>query len=346
MRDPLQWSFPLGRLFGAAVRVHVTLPVVLLGLYLKALSDFAKIQPPVEGVPSAAAAVMGLLLLSILLHEYGHVFAARLVGGDCEEVLLWPLGGLAFCDLPPSPRAHLLTALGGPLVNLALCVLSASLLIGHYAWPPLNPFTSGFFFPKLSNWHTGGEIEATWYLMLAARLFVINWMLFLLNLLPAFPLDGGRMLHAILWSRGDEREATGTTAYVGFAVMLILCVVSIALNEVLLFALSLFVYVNCRLLLIQVETGADETSYGSEFGAGSERESSTTRRPAKANPIQRWLRKRAARRAQLEQQQRESEEGRMDQLLDKVQRSGLQSLTEEERRFLNRVSARYRNNQS
>lgn len=346
MRDPLQWSFPLGRLFGAAVRVHVTLPIVLLGLYLKALSDFAKVQPPVAGVAGAAAAVIGLMVLSILLHEYGHVFAARLVGGDCEEVLLWPLGGLAYCDLPPSPRAHLLTALAGPLVNLGLCVLSAAFLVGHHAWPPLNPFTSGLYFPRLVNWSTGGDVAATWSLMLAARLFAINWLLFWLNLLPAFPLDGGRMLHAVLWARGDEREATGTTAYVGFAVMLVLCVVSIALNEVLLFALALFIYVNCRQLLIQVETGGEDTAYGSEFGAGAERESPPARRPAKTNPIQRWLQKRAARRALQEQQQRESEENRMDQLLDKVQQSGLQSLTDEERRFLNRVSARYRNNQS
>src|SRR5262245_25492903 len=125
MREPMYWSFPIGRLFGAAVRVHITLPVVLLGLFLKAQRDNAKLAAPIEGMPAIAGVVLGLLFLSILLHEFGHVFAARSVGGDCEEVMLWPLGGLAFCELPPAPRAHFLTALAGPMVNLALCVLSA-----------------------------------------------------------------------------------------------------------------------------------------------------------------------------------------------------------------------------
>ena len=70
----------------------------------------------------------GLLFLSILLHEFGHCFAARSVDGDATEMLLWPLGGLAYCDVPHTPRANLITALGGPAVNLALCVLAGGAL--------------------------------------------------------------------------------------------------------------------------------------------------------------------------------------------------------------------------
>ena len=103
MREPLSWSLPLGRMFNVLVRMHVMLPLVMLGAYLKVVSE--KTAPPDIGV--AAAAVLGLMFLSILLHEFGHVFAARAVGGDCEEVILWPLGGLAMCDLPHAPRAHL-----------------------------------------------------------------------------------------------------------------------------------------------------------------------------------------------------------------------------------------------
>ena len=75
--------------------------------------------------PRSWLVMCGLLFLSILLHEFGHCFAARSVDGDATEVLLWPLGGLAYCDVPHTPRANLITALGGPAVNLGLCVMAA-----------------------------------------------------------------------------------------------------------------------------------------------------------------------------------------------------------------------------
>src|SRR5204863_6192817 len=85
---------------------------------------------------------------------------------------------------------------------------------------------------------------------LAAQLFWINWMLLLINLLPGFPLDGGRMLQAVLWMKGDYRQAMATAAYAGFAVMLLLGIYAIMANEVLAFALALFVYVSCKQQLI------------------------------------------------------------------------------------------------
>src|SRR5689334_12981017 len=105
MRDPITWSFPLGRMFGIDIRVHIMLPLVMLGLLLRAVTK--------DNVPLLEAVVLLLLVfISILLHEFGHCFAARSVDGDASEVLLWPLGGLAFCDLPHTPRAHLITAMG------------------------------------------------------------------------------------------------------------------------------------------------------------------------------------------------------------------------------------------
>jgi stage IV sporulation protein FB len=337
MREPMQWSFPVGRLFEATVRVHVMLPVVLLGLYLKALKDLQD----TPGAPLAIAAVMAILFFSILLHEFGHVFAARAVGGDCEEVVLWPLGGLAMCELPSSPRAHFLTALAGPLVNLMLCVLSAAFLIGQSIWPPLNPLTNHMIYPNIINWQTGVGADATWYQMLAARVFLWNWMLFLLNLLPAYPLDGGRMLHSVLWARSDDRTAAGTSAYVGFGVMLVMLIIAIYQDAVLLFMLAVFIYLNCRQMVMYAE-GLDEGGFGVDM---ADAESSRQRKP-KPNFLQRWRQQRAARIAQQEREDRETEERRLDELLDKVQRLGKQSLSPEEERFLTRVSARYRNNRS
>src|SRR5262245_27779832 len=136
MRDPMTWSFPLGRLFGVNVRVHVTLPVVVIGLILKAASDPER----PAGLWLDATILMLILFVSILMHEFGHCFAARAVEGEASEVLLWPLGGLAVCDLPHAPRAHLVTALGGPAMNVVLCLAAGGALAFAGFVPPLNPF--------------------------------------------------------------------------------------------------------------------------------------------------------------------------------------------------------------
>ncbi|MBX7105392.1 MAG: site-2 protease family protein [Gemmataceae bacterium] len=340
MREPMQWTLPVGRLFEVGVRVHILLPIVFLGVGLKqwkALGD-------TPGAATAILAVAGLTFFSILLHEFGHVFAARAVGGDCDEVVLWPLGGLAMCDLPHSPRAHLITAVAGPFVNLGLCILTAAFLAGQMVVPPANLFETNPFFPPLYNWSLEKNVDA-WYILLAGRLFWINWALFFFNLLPAFPMDFGRVLHALLWARSDETSAAGSTAYIGFGVMLVMCVVAIYFDSVLLLGLTAFIYVNCRALVVRAETGVDEVG-GFDPSSDPDEPSPTRVRKPRPGWLQRWRQERAARIAHQEQEDRQREENRLDELLEKVQRLGKQSLTAEEERFLTRVSTRYRNNKS
>jgi stage IV sporulation protein FB len=395
MRDPMTWSFPLGRMFGIAVRVHVLLPLVMLGLILRALTHEGSTVSLGE-----AGLMMVLLFVAVLLHEFGHCFAARSVDGDASEVLLWPLGGLAYCDLPHTPRAHLITALGGPAVNLVLCVVAAGALAFAQLAPPLNPLAAPFQ-PELYSWQyhsalrlekappkatqpsgdekgkdkkadagpaaadrvgaaqvTSSQVTAPptpslvpWQVV-AAQLFWVNWFLLLINtLLPGFPLDGGRVLQAILWARSDYRQATSAACYAGFVVMLVIGVFAIVANEVMAFALCLFVYMNCRQQLILLETGGEDAPFGYDFSQGytsleGTQPPATTPRRKRPNWFQRWRQQRAARRAQREQESREAEERRMDELLAKVQQDGIQSLTDEERRFLTRVSARYRGGKS
>jgi Zn-dependent protease len=384
MRDPITWSFPLGRMFGINVRVHVFLPLVMLGLILRVLTKEGSTVTLIE-----ATLLMALLFLTILLHEFGHCFAARSVDGDASEVLLWPLGGLAYCDLPHTPRAHLITAIGGPAVNVLLCVVAGGALAFASLMPPLHPFEAPFKVEALKNWRTGeyattapaarsaadaasklqepldairpippgprvpavapGQVLESWH-QVAAKLFWVNWFLLLINLLPGFPLDGGRMLQAVLWWRSDYRQSMATAAYAGFIVMLIVAVVAVVRDDVLAFALAMFVYVSCKQQLILLETGGEDAAFGYDFSQGY---TSLEGLPAAAPPkrprpnfIQRWRQRRAARRAQRELEQRESDDRRMDELLEKVQRDGIRSLTDEERRFMARVSARYRGGKS
>src|SRR4051794_13843476 len=125
MRDPFSWSFPIGRLFGITIKVHILFPLVVLGLILRPVfMDGSK-----AGIWIDASMVMALLFLTVLLHEFGHCFMGRWVGGEANEVLLWPLGGLAAVDVPHSARANFLTAAGGPLVNVLICALAGSAMI-------------------------------------------------------------------------------------------------------------------------------------------------------------------------------------------------------------------------
>src|ERR671938_109394 len=105
MRDPLTWSFPVGRLFGINIRVHLFFPIVAVGLILRE----AFLKDALPSLWAVAALLMGLLFVSVLLHEFGHCFGARAVDGDANEVLLWPLGGLAYTEVPQTPRATLIT---------------------------------------------------------------------------------------------------------------------------------------------------------------------------------------------------------------------------------------------
>jgi stage IV sporulation protein FB len=358
MRDPFFWSIPLGRLFGVTIRVHLLYPIVAIGLILRV--GFQQQPPYPDGTWIDASMIAVLLLFSVICHEFGHCFAARWVGGDASEVLVWPLGGLASVDVPHTPRAHFLTAAAGPFVNLMLCFLCAILLAvvcDPSYQPPWNPFwypfrvmDGGWKAPiKLFTWAGNPELTSAWLPVVLARLFYLNWFLFLLNvLLVGFPLDGGRMLQAGLWPYLGYRSSMLTAIYAGFGVMVLVGIFSILWNEILVLCLAILIYVSCRHQLIMLETGGEDGLFGYDFSQGYT--SLERDQPAPAPPPrrriswwQRWLQRRAARKLLQQQQTREAEERRLDELLEKVQRYGKTALTDEELRFMKRVSDRYRN---
>jgi len=116
------------------------------------------------------------LFLIVLLHEFGHAFACRQVGGTADLIILWPLGGLAYVRPPQRPGAVLWSTAAGPLVNFVLLIV---LLV------PLRLF---------HGWDGATDVNT-----FLKRVAVLNLVLLVFNLLPIYPMDGGRILRAVLW---------------------------------------------------------------------------------------------------------------------------------------------------
>src|SRR5262249_37562160 len=201
MRSPFTWSISLGSVFGIAIRVHILFPFIAFAMVLRAAFHPGNEKPLLFGypIPESGTAydmilLMGLLFLSVLVHELGHCLAARYVEGDAHEILLWPLGGLAPLEVPHRPSAHFIAAAAGPLISLLVALAAAVAMLGFNGdlnlSPPWNPFWAPFrtgtaeelVFAKLFTWNgtdaSPGQMGAV---VLCARLFWVNWILFLAN---------------------------------------------------------------------------------------------------------------------------------------------------------------------
>jgi Zn-dependent protease len=162
------------------------------------------------------------LFICVILHEYGHALTARWFGVGTKDIILSPIGGLARLEkLPQKPMQELLIALAGPLVNFAIALLLIALIyVMNKAFIFENPFFSNL------------DISVDNFLRL---MFDMNLALGLLNLIPAFPMDGGRILRALLSLRLDSSTATKWAAYLGqgIAVIAIILGFTIIKNPVL-----------------------------------------------------------------------------------------------------------------
>jgi Zn-dependent protease/CBS domain-containing protein len=188
----VRWSAKLGRFAGIDVYVHVTFLLLLAWFGYAAWVQTGS----VAGVVNALTLIL-LLFLCVLLHEYGHALTARRFGIGTRHITLLPIGGLALLEaMPKDPRQEILVALAGPAVNLVIAALVYALL-GLTSRPgavfAIDPAGTG----------------------LLQGLLMANLLLAIFNLLPAFPMDGGRVLRAVLAMRMDRVRATRLAARVG-----------------------------------------------------------------------------------------------------------------------------------
>jgi len=339
MRDPFTWSLPLGRMFGIHVRMHILFPLFIVVMWLRAV--VAK-----ENHATDTLVVLALLFFAVLLHELGHCFGARLMDGDAREILLWPLGGLARCDVPNTPRANFVLSAAGPATNLVLCLAAGLVLAAASFRPSLNPLPEQLWQTQLYSWASNDLRHLEPWQILVARFFWINWVLFLLNVcILGFPMDGGQMAQALLWPRLGYKQSMLTAIFLGFLFMFLIGMYALVQNELLILCLAFFIYFACKHQWILLETGGEESLFGYDFSQGYtslERDQPRPARRRRTNFFQRWLQRRATRKLQREQEQQLAEEQRMDELLAKIQREGRQALNDEENRFLKRVADKYR----
>ncbi len=213
----MSWSLNIGSIAGTAIRIHVTFLLFLAWIFgVEYLS----------GGPQAAwngLLFVVLLFLCVLLHEFGHIFTARRFGVRTPDVILLPIGGVSRLErIPEQPSEEFLIAVAGPLVNIAIAGLLV--LVG-------GANLSADHLTALEN----GQVS------MIDRLAFVNLFLALFNLLPAFPMDGGRVLRALLATRFGYVRATEMAAMIGQWVAFALGFFGLFGNPILIF-IAIFVY--------------------------------------------------------------------------------------------------------
>ena len=206
----MSWSLNIGRVAGTVVRIHITFIIFLAWIFA---TNYAA-----GGLPSAWNSVIFVLLLffCVLLHEFGHIFTARAFGVSTPYVTLLPIGGVAQLErIPEESGQEFLIAIAGPLVNIAI----AGLLILAGADITASRATA------VEDMHVS----------MLDRLADVNIFLALFNLIPAFPMDGGRVLRAALASKLGYVRATEIAARIGQFVAFALGFFGLLYNPILIF---------------------------------------------------------------------------------------------------------------
>ncbi len=206
----MPWALTVGTIAGTAIRIHATFLLFLVWIW----AAYYRLG----GAPAAWEGVLfvALLFACVLLHELGHVFTARRFGVKTPDVTLWPFGGIANMErIPEKPSEELLVAIAGPLVNVAIALVLI-LIIGAR----VNPDDLA----KIEDPGTSMLVK-----LAGANIFLV-----LFNLIPAFPMDGGRVLRALLAMNMPHGRATALAASIGQGFAIAMGLLGIFTNPMLI----------------------------------------------------------------------------------------------------------------
>lgn len=283
--------------------------------------------------------VIGALFVIVLLHEFGHCFACRWVGGEADRILMWPLGGLASCRPPHTWWANFVTTAGGPLVNVALVPVLGGILLalgqgwGVLIFSPLTP-SDGWAALDPSRAPVG-----QWLLTMTFWTYFANWLMLLFNVLvPMFPMDGGRLLQALLWKRMGWRRSMEIATTVGLGAAIVMGLFAVTSGQMILFAIALFGGLTCwaekqRLKMMAAGFGEiEESPWAASLRPDNEIDSPRAKRAAEQ--------KRLA--AEKQRQAAQAEAVELDRILAKIKASGMGSLSRSEESFLRKTNEKLR----
>jgi Zn-dependent protease/predicted transcriptional regulator len=216
----MKWSTKIGTFAGISVYVHTTFLMLIAWVGVAHWQAEHSLGAAIRGVAFILA-----LFACVVLHEFGHALMAKRYGIRTRDITLLPIGGLARLErMPDEPRQELAVALAGPAVNV---VIAAALFIALQTTGTLAPvqalsLTSGSFFE---------------------RLMVVNVFLVAFNMLPAFPMDGGRVLRALLAIRMEYTRATQVAANIGQGMALLFGLIGLTVVNPFLLFIALFVWI-------------------------------------------------------------------------------------------------------
>jgi Zn-dependent protease len=233
-------SLKLGKLFGIDLYIHGTFWLLPL---------FVLISGMLSGVSVAALGGELVFIFAIFacvaLHEVGHALAARAYGIHTREITLYPVGGVASLErMPEKPGREIAIALAGPAVNVVIAVALFAGLVGGVLLDPLSAFAA-----------EPGAVE-----VFASKLMWANVVLAVFNMLPAFPMDGGRVLRAILATRLPRERATAAAVGVGSFVAAGFVIAGMLIPNYSLVAVAIVVYLlgQAELAQVRFQTAARE----------------------------------------------------------------------------------------
>jgi Zn-dependent protease/CBS domain-containing protein len=215
----MKWSIRIGTFAGISVFVHTTFLMLIGWVAFAHWQTEHSVDAAVQGVAFVLA-----LFGCVVLHEFGHALTARRFGIKTRDITLLPIGGLARLErMPDDPRQELWVALAGPAVNMIIAVVLLALVQATGTFAPLS---------------TIGVTSGSW----VERLMLVNLFLAAFNMLPAFPMDGGRVLRALLAIRMDYTRATQLAATIGQGMALLFGLIGLFFNPFLMF-IALFVWI-------------------------------------------------------------------------------------------------------